>query len=296
MRFGKGAHHREFRPPDRGRTKDGFAAGINANVRLIMAANERAKYFVSGKGFESELAASFPVGAGDDIGCRVLVRLPWTDAGRSSRALQMIDTELRRAARALTTAVAGDEDLDLFPAESDGDGDGQRLRDALLNFPTPDARGAGHLEVISAVSSPLRLLLEPTGSVADLLGRHPLAAATFAMSVFGMRMTVTERRDARFEAVEFGAPDAARDAMDRALLHGEWSGSRVGRSTSYVSHGRPGLFRGVSGATTAAGGENYASLGLYLFSPNLGAGYFVTVRLLEMQSSTTDFGERLPFM
>src|SRR4051812_23776835 len=59
--------------PDYERTRT-VSPLVETTVRLIMAANERAKYFVSGKGFESELAASYPVGAGDDVACRVLVR------------------------------------------------------------------------------------------------------------------------------------------------------------------------------------------------------------------------------
>lgn len=258
----------------------------------MMDAAERRAYFINGECFLAELGAQFPVGVNDDVEIRMLVRLPWPDVNRSSRAIQAIDAELRRAARALASVEAEEDELGLFSPVGGGDGHVARFRKVLLDAKSPDASGTGHLKIVSATSSPLRLFLEPSGSVVGLLRRHPLAAVTFAMSEFGMRMTVNERRHARLEAVEFGGPDSGRDAMDRALWTEEWSGSKVGRSRSYVAPGRPGLFRAVSAATTTA--EHYASLCLYLYSPSSADGYFVSVQLLDARATTTDFGDRLP--
>ena len=261
-----------------------------------MDAGERARYFIKGSDFRSELSVAHPAGAKDDVECRVVLRLPWPDAGRASRALQMIDAELRRASRALVNAGADDDDLDVFVKESDRRDPVERFRSALLDFPGPHATGAGHLKILSVASTPLVVLLEPSGLVSDLLRRYPLGAAMFAMSVFGLRMAVRVHTGARLEAAEFGTPDGARDAIDRALWQGDWHGSNMGSPRHYDTPGRPGLFRGVSPATETRGTENNASLGIYLFSPSGGDGYFAAVQATDSRSTTSDYGTRLPRM
>lgn len=157
---------------------------------------------------------------------RLAIVVEWPEVDRASRALQHVDRELRRCARAWTTAYEnssneGDESVFASPAW---------FLSELGLFPTPVPVAHGRLAIREARATPaLALVLEPEHEVFAVLAEWPRASLAYALSIFGTTGYLSTNRGAQprpepadevvLAALGEGAPEAllGRTADEEAL-------------------------------------------------------------------------------
>lgn len=142
---------------------------------------------------------------------RLAVVVEWPEIDRASRALQHVDRELRRCARAWTTAYEN--------SSNDGDesvfGSPAWFLSELELFPTPVPVAHGRLAIREAQATPaLSLVLEPEGEVFAVLAECPRASLAYALSIFGTTGYLSASRGAE------PAPEPADHDVLAALVTG----------------------------------------------------------------------------
>jgi hypothetical protein len=115
----------------------------------------------------------------------------WREIDRASRALQHIDRELRRCARAWSEAYensSSERDESVFTSPS-------WVLSELAPFPTPVTVAQGRLTVTAAVAAPtLAVLLKPEDEVFAVLAQWPASSLAYALSAFGTTGEMTIHR------------------------------------------------------------------------------------------------------
>lgn len=142
---------------------------------------------------------------------RLAVVVEWPEIDRASRALQHVDRELRRCARAWTSAYenssnVGDEAVFASPAW---------FLSELKLFPTPVPVANGRLAIRGAQAAPaLAVLLEPEEEVFAVLAEWPRASIAYALSIFGTAGSLSTSRGAE------PGPEPADEEVLAALVAG----------------------------------------------------------------------------
>ena len=165
----------------------------------------------------------------------------WSELDRASRALQHIDRELRRCARAWTTAydlssAVADETVFETPAP---------FLAELETYPHPVHVGRGHLTVKAAAAVPEpAFLVEPAAEVFAVLAEWPKTSLGYALSVFGTTGEMNTYRDLDIP------PTAAETAHLDALL-GDVRAMDPARPQAYaeqrqLKHHRTGFRRAIA--------------------------------------------------
>lgn len=157
---------------------------------------------------------------------RLAIVVDWPEVDRASRALQHVDRELRRCARAWATAYENsskDADESIFSSP-------RWFLSELELYPTPVHVAQGRLAIRGAQATPaLALVLEPEEEVFAVLAEWPRASLAYVLSIFGTAGYLSTSRGAQprpepadeevLAALGEGAPEAllGRTADEEAL-------------------------------------------------------------------------------
>lgn len=175
----------------------------------------------------------------------------WPEADRSIRAIQLLDREIRRCARALAIVYTKAEEA-LIPAILDSS---ELFSEALRGFPRPVHTEAGNLEIVSAEGPNLTLLVEPTEAVWTVMTRWPAATIAYALSSFGMKFTLNLHRNCRLEQAGIAEGDALLPIL-RDISRGVWRRGDSGISDTWVADDVEALkFQAVADSHAYGGGR-----------------------------------------
>jgi hypothetical protein len=207
-------------------------------------------------------------------GLLAAIVVSWPEVGRASRALELVDREVRRCARAWEVAYdeSGDiRDESVFTSP-------EWFFASLLRFPTPAQRGS--LKIAAAGSTPLSLLVRPDDEVYGVLSMWPASTAAYVMSAFGSPFAVTMHEDCRLEGATFAPPDQALSVL-LDVTRGNWRGSTAGYAHELDTSGfRPPTFKAIGESHDDEGRVYYGAKLLVLRTYNRGRQELIHARLL----------------
>lgn len=245
--------------------------------RVQISPEESARYFLHSRQWASLMETDITVQPSAAHRVLLLFVAPWADAGRASRAVGLLDKELRRAATAWSLWREADRrsDQDVLTeargqsAEADDEPRPLReYRDHLETFCAPTPSKGGHLRITAVQADPFAVLLMPEGPATDVLTAQPASTLAYAMSAFGQQMHVRHHWHSRLDAARYASPAETLRVL-LTVLNGEWPGAAPGQSTVDDDvPGRPGLYRAISPAShTSPGHRRRAGAVVYVAAP-----------------------------
>lgn len=150
----------------------------------------------------------------------VLFRASWPELDRSLRAIETVDREIRRCARAWEeTHRRAEKKLDPALISIKG------YESHLAAFPTPIHSSMGSLSLAGATTPGLQVAALPRLRVWTALASAPASALLYAFSAFGEEVSVRTHTQCSLDGLSY-----ADDQMSvlAGVLDGDWRGSTPG--------------------------------------------------------------------
>src|SRR5262245_29066103 len=121
---------------------------------------------------------------GDPGGIDVYCVLGWRDVTRALSAAKLIESEIRRGARAVLDAYGRPYERGSLPSSP------QRLLRHLAEFPMPHHTNVSGLDIIEVAGPPLALRMGPTKDTQVVLAHAAASMVGYALAGFGQTFTI----------------------------------------------------------------------------------------------------------
>jgi hypothetical protein len=205
---------------------------------------------------------------------RTALVVAWPQVGRAARALELMERELRRCARAWGSAWDESsllQDESVFTAPD-------WFFQALQRFPKPT--GGTGLEILAAHARPLAVLARPADEVYAALAAWPATCVAYTMSVFNARFSVEVYEDCRLEGATYAEHGPALSALVD-VTRDSWRGSTPGHTHQLgMDRFLPSTFRAIADSRDEEGQRYFGAHLLLLRTYDNGCQELVHGRLL----------------